>query len=176
MPHTIYDSRPETPEAKMLQFIREKFPKVPITKIPRRHFNLTDGMDLLKQYASTQYDNVRRSVESKYYALTAVSGLMKYLQYVFSLVFIEQSLKLTFETKFGHMLIGNSVFNHCRHCNRLKNNNFSPLQTSTAATALNYYRPCHRWPNRKQTNVRRFSHWWTIATLKLANERCVLAS
>lgn len=103
----MFDARPETPEAKLLKFIREQFPNFKIVKIPRRHFSDADGMDMLKKFCSDKYDSVRQSVESKYYALSAVAGLLKYLAHFYNINFIEQSLKIEFETKYGHMLIGN---------------------------------------------------------------------
>lgn len=106
VPHTIYDARPETVEAKMLQFVRLQFPAFNILKIPRRHFNNADGKELLTKHCSENYDSLRRSIEQKYYALSAVSGLLKYLEHVFAIHFIERSLKLVFTSKFAHMLIG----------------------------------------------------------------------
>lgn len=106
LPHTIFDARPETPDAKLLKFVREQFPNFNISKIPRRHFSDADGLELLNKYCSPKYESVKQSIESKYYALSAVAGLLKYLEHFYNINFIERSLKLEFETKYGHMLIG----------------------------------------------------------------------
>lgn len=106
VPHTIYDAKPETSDGKLVKFIREEFPKIVIEKVPRRHFIESDGMDLLKRYCSDKYDYVKEEVASKYYALSAVSGLLKTLQYIHGINWKENSLKLDFETKFAHMQIG----------------------------------------------------------------------
>lgn len=106
VPHTIYDAKPETCDGKLIKFIREEFPKLSLTKVPRRHFNETDGMEMIKKYCSEKYNFAKEEVESKYYALSAASGLLKYLQFVHNVFFKENGLKLEVETKFAHMQIG----------------------------------------------------------------------
>lgn len=109
LPHTIYDAKPETSDGKLVKFIREEFPKLCITKVPRRHFSESDGMDLIKKYCSDKYNYVKEEVNSKYYALSAVCGLLKYLQFIHNIYFKENGLKLEFEMKFAHMQIGKKI-------------------------------------------------------------------
>lgn len=89
-----------------MKFIREEFPKLFIRKLPRRHFNEAQGMELIKKYGSDKYNYVKEEMTAKYYALAAASALLKYLQFVHNIFFKENSLKLDFETKFAHMQIG----------------------------------------------------------------------
>lgn len=63
-------------------------------------------MDLIKKYCSDKYNYIKEEVALKYYALSAASGLLKYLQFVHSVYFKENGLKLDLETKFAHMQIG----------------------------------------------------------------------
>lgn len=106
VPDTIYDAKSETSDGKLMKFIREEFPKLSIIKLPRRHFNEAQGMELLKKYGSDKYNYVKEEIAAKYYALAAGSALLKYLQYVHNIFFKENGLKLDFETKFAHMQIG----------------------------------------------------------------------
>lgn len=106
LPQTIFDAKPETAEGKLMKYLREQFPLINIIKLPRRHFSNNDGIDLINKYCSTKYDHVKKTITAKYYALTAVAGLLKYLQHFFNVNFKENSLKLEFDTKYGHMLIG----------------------------------------------------------------------
>lgn len=110
VPDTIYLAKPETIDGKLVKFIREEFPKLPIIKVPRRHFNETDGMNLIDKYCSDKYNYIKAEVTSKYYALSATSGLIKYLQFVHNIYFKENGVKLDFETKFAHMQIGEKIF------------------------------------------------------------------
>lgn len=110
VPHTIYDAKPETTDGKLVKFIREEFPKLPLIRVPRRHFSETDGMDLIKKYCSDKYNYIKEEVASKYYALSAGSGLLKYLQFKYHIYFKENGVKLEFETKFAHMQIGEWCF------------------------------------------------------------------
>lgn len=106
LPHTTYDAKPETAEGKLVKFLREEFPKQNIAKVPRRHFNNADGMELVKKFCSDKYNYAKDAVAGKYYALSAASGLIKYLQFVHNIYFMDNSLKLDFDTKYAHMQIG----------------------------------------------------------------------
>lgn len=106
VPDTIYDAKSESSDGKLMKFIREEFPKLSIIKLPRRHFNEAQGMELIKKYGSDKYNYVKEEIAAKYYALAAGSALLKYLQYVHNIFFKENGLKLDFETKFAHMQIG----------------------------------------------------------------------
>lgn len=106
VPQTVFDARTESTDAKLMQYIREQFPNFAVNKIPRRHFSDTDGLDMLNKYCSPKYDNIKPTVTSKYYALSALSALLKYLEHFFSVNFVWNTLKVEFEAKYGHMLIG----------------------------------------------------------------------
>lgn len=106
IPHTIYEAKPETTDGKLIKFIREEYPKLPIEKVVRRHFSETEGIDMIKKYCSEKYRYVKEEVATKYYALSAASALLKYLHHACYIIFKENSLKLEFETKFAHMQIG----------------------------------------------------------------------
>lgn len=110
VPHTIYEAKPETSDGKLVKFIREEFPKLPIIKVSRHHFSETDGMDVIKKYCSDKYNYIKEELKSKYYALSATAGLLKYLQFIENIYFKENGLKLEFETKFAHMQIGKMFF------------------------------------------------------------------
>lgn len=106
VPHTIYDARRDTPDAKLLKSIRDQFPRFNILKIPRRHFNNDEGMEYLQKYCLNRYQHIKQSTETKYYAVSAVAALLKYLQYFHCVKFLDQSLQVEVETKYAHMLIG----------------------------------------------------------------------
>lgn len=106
VPQTIYDAKPETADGKLMKYLREQFPMFNIIKIPRRHFSDTDGIELITKYCLQKYQHIKQSILTKYYALSAISGLLKYLEHFLHVNFKDNSLKLEFETKYGHMLIG----------------------------------------------------------------------
>lgn len=110
LPHTIYDAKPETTDGKLVKFIREEFPKLGLVKVPRRHFSETEGIDFITKYCSDKYNYIKDEIKTKYYALSAASGLFKYLQFICYIYFKENSLKLEFQTKFAHMQIGENRF------------------------------------------------------------------
>lgn len=110
VPQTIFDAKPETADGKLIKYLREQFPTFAVIKIPRRNFSDTDGTELINKYCSKKFNHAIQSISSKYYALSAVAGLMKYLQHSIHVSFRENSLKLEFETKYGHLLMGKYSF------------------------------------------------------------------
>lgn len=106
VPQTLFEARAETAEGKLMKYLREEFPSLCVVKIPRRHFSDTDGMDLITKYASKKFAYIIQTIASKYYALSAIAALVKYLQHSLHVNFRESSLKLEFETKYGHLLMG----------------------------------------------------------------------
>lgn len=106
VPQTIFDARPETADGKLIKYLREQFPSFAVIKIPRRNFSDTDGIELINKYCSKKFSHTIQSISSKYYALSAVAGLMKFLLHSIHVNFRENSLKLEFDTKYGHLLMG----------------------------------------------------------------------
>lgn len=89
-----------------MKFLSEVYPANIFVKVPRRHFAESDGNDFVTKYCSDKYNFVKEAITTKYYALSAVAGLSKYLQYIHNVFFKENSLKLEFGTKYAHMQIG----------------------------------------------------------------------
>lgn len=106
VPQTIFDAKPETADGKLMKYLREQFPHFSVIKIPRRNFSDTAGLELINKYVSKKFSHVIQSNASKYYAMSAVAGLMKYLLHSAHVSFRENSLKLEFGTKYGHLLMG----------------------------------------------------------------------
>lgn len=106
LPHTIHEAKPETADGKLMKFLSEVYPANIFVKVPRRHFAESDGNDFVTKYCSDKYNFVKEAITTKYYALSAVAGLSKYLQYIHNVFFKENSLKLEFGTKYAHMQIG----------------------------------------------------------------------
>lgn len=105
VPNTLYDAAAESMDGKLLKYIREQFPYLNIIRVPRRHFNDKDGLELIQKFCSEKHKDIKELITTKYYALSAVSGLLKYLEYSMNLCFVKNSLKLDFNAKYGHMLI-----------------------------------------------------------------------
>lgn len=106
VPQTVFDAKPETADGKLLKYMREQFPSFAVIKIPRRNFSDTDGIELINKYCSKKFSHAIQSISSKYYALSAAAGLLKYLLHSVHVSFRENSLKLEFDTKYGHLLMG----------------------------------------------------------------------
>lgn len=110
VPHTIYDAKPEMADGKLMKYLREQFPLFDVIKIPRRNFTDIDGTAFINKYCSPKFHHIMQSITSKYYALSALAGLVRYLLYSAHVHFRENSLKLEFDTKYGHLLMGEFQF------------------------------------------------------------------
>lgn len=107
VPQTIHDARIESIEGKLMKYLRDQFPTMNFIKIPRRHFSDSDGIQLIRKFCAKNCEHSIDSFSTKYYALSSVAALLKYLQFSLHLNFGEKSLKIEFEMKFGHLLMGN---------------------------------------------------------------------
>lgn len=112
LPHTIFEAKPETSDGKLMKYLREYFPYGSFVKVPRRHYSDSDGLYQLNLYCSEKYQYEKSGITTKYYALAAVAGLFKFLQFIHKIYFKEHSLRLEFGTKYAHMQIGKIVWRH----------------------------------------------------------------
>ncbi|XP_076757230.1 mutS protein homolog 4 [Xylocopa sonorina] len=77
--------------------ITDKFPGIEITAISRIHFNDTIGFERVKSLCNAEYSSVELFIKQKYYALAAVSALLKYVEYVQHVVYTPKSMKIEFQ-------------------------------------------------------------------------------
>lgn len=172
VPQTIFDAKPETADGKLIKYLREQFPMFPVIKIPRRNFSDTDGNQFINKYCSKKFNHVIQLISSKYYALSAVAGLMKYLLHSVHVNFRENSLKLEFDTKYGHLLMGkceqySSEF-VVRH--RIRFTIFSIFETSKRPTRWSCWAVAVaiEW----KIFICHCTTYWISASHRLGSERC----
>ncbi|CAL7940902.1 unnamed protein product [Xylocopa violacea] len=77
--------------------IVDKFPGIEVTAISRIHFNDTIGFERVKSLCNSEYSSVELFIKQKYYALAAVSALLKYVEYVQHVVYTPKSMKIEFQ-------------------------------------------------------------------------------
>ncbi|VDN04074.1 unnamed protein product [Thelazia callipaeda] len=80
----------------LLELIRSTYPEVEITMISRRYFNDVKGIELLQQLSSQESSNLTSEVFKKYYCMAAAAALIKYVEYIQSIFFAQNSLKVTY--------------------------------------------------------------------------------
>lgn len=97
------------PFPKLVEYIQENFPHIPIVPVQRRHFNDKNGKELINKYCSTQSKNLQQIIVRKYYALAAASAVLSYLKTVNMLMFGKSCLKLNYQTKHNGLMMDNST-------------------------------------------------------------------
>lgn len=92
--------------SKLYLYIKHTYPDVPIRAVPRRQFNDKKALEIIDHIHNPKYRSVRDMIAKKYYALTATSALLQYLEYIMNYNFAPNSLKIRYESKYGCMTIG----------------------------------------------------------------------
>ncbi|KAL0275351.1 UNVERIFIED_CONTAM: hypothetical protein PYX00_003220 [Menopon gallinae] len=91
--------------SKLYIDIRERFPAVTVTSVQRRHFNETTGVDLINQYGSPESASVMVLLRDKFYALSAASALIKYVEFTQNILFAPRSMKVEYQGTEDTMII-----------------------------------------------------------------------
>lgn len=92
--------------SKLYTDIRSRFPTVPLTSVQRRHFSETIGIELIKQYCSSESASVMVLLRDKFYALSAAAALIKYVEYTQNVRLALRSVKVEYQGTEDTMIIG----------------------------------------------------------------------
>lgn len=95
--------------SKLYLYIKHTYPDVPIRAVPRRQFNDKKALEIIDHIHNSKYQSIRNMIAKKYYALTASSALLQYLEYILNYSFAPNSLKIRYESKYGCMTIGKDI-------------------------------------------------------------------
>jgi DNA mismatch repair protein MSH4 len=101
LPKTIENS-------KLALAIKDEFPNIQISFIPRKFFNETKGNIMLKQLAMKESSAIESEVSKKYLCVSATAALIDYVEYIQSVTFATQSIKFLYKPLTGHLLIDSS--------------------------------------------------------------------
>ncbi|XP_054269592.1 mutS protein homolog 4-like isoform X2 [Macrosteles quadrilineatus] len=95
VPNTFIDTQEKN---KLFTLIHETFPQVLITTVQRRHFSDNIGLQLVQSLCLTEYANVEMVVRQKFYALSATSALLKYIEFQKNKIFMPKSLRIEYHS------------------------------------------------------------------------------
>ncbi|KAM0752833.1 hypothetical protein T439DRAFT_299108 [Meredithblackwellia eburnea MCA 4105] len=138
-------------EASMLvQSIQDAWGETPIIPVDRRHWNDQAGFEFVTQLIIRDQERTATilGLKSKYYALSAVAAMFKYLQSQRGVTFPPESLKMTFAPLEGTCLIDSETAAHLelvanlvnkkskQHLLGLLNHCFTPMGTRLMRTNI----------------------------------------
>ncbi|XP_037047963.1 mutS protein homolog 4-like [Bradysia coprophila] len=109
MPQALINS---SNSSKLYLYIKHTYPDVPIRAVPRRQFNDRTALEIIDHIHNTKYKSIRDMIAKKYYALTASSALLQYLECIMNCSFAQNSLKIRYESKYGCMTIDLDTSHH----------------------------------------------------------------
>ncbi|XP_053729471.1 mutS protein homolog 4 isoform X2 [Synchiropus splendidus] len=83
--------------SKLFNLITQNFQGVAFTAIRRKYFNEKKGLEYIQQLCTPEFDTVLMEVQMKYYCLSAVAALLKYLEFSQNSLYPAKSLKVVFK-------------------------------------------------------------------------------
>ncbi|KAJ3129702.1 MutS protein msh4 [Nowakowskiella sp. JEL0407] len=91
-------------KSTLCELVEEKIGKV--SPVLRKYFNVESGMQMVNQFSLKEdISTLLVAVKNKYYCLSALSALLKYVETSLNMLFCNHSLRIRFETDDGIMLI-----------------------------------------------------------------------
>ncbi len=72
---------------KLYDDICEQFPSANVNQIHRKYFSESRGLQTVKHLCAAEYNSVELQLKHKYYALSAAYCLLKYVEFVQSIIY-----------------------------------------------------------------------------------------
>ncbi|KAE8739731.1 hypothetical protein FOCC_FOCC014775, partial [Frankliniella occidentalis] len=94
IPNTFVDSSQPN---KLYSLLEEKFPFTNMTKVQRRLFRDSDGLEKVQNLCLPENSSCQLVVQDRFYALAAAAALLKYVEYVQNVIFAAHSLKVEYQ-------------------------------------------------------------------------------
>ncbi|CAO3606962.1 unnamed protein product [Cunninghamella echinulata] len=92
--------------SKLIELVEQHFSHITVISLPRKYFNEEDGLQYINHYGIEENITVLLPViRSKYYCLTSVSSLFKYLEDSNSWTYLQHTIKFTYQSVEGTMMI-----------------------------------------------------------------------
>ncbi|XP_059482912.1 mutS protein homolog 4-like isoform X2 [Neocloeon triangulifer] len=102
LPNTFCDGSSNT---KLFDCIREQYPNITITTVQRRHFSDVQGLESIKKFCVPEMASLEIVVQNKFFALSAASALLKYVEFLQNIMFAPKSLSIQYQGSQNTMLI-----------------------------------------------------------------------
>ncbi|CAG2192302.1 unnamed protein product [Mytilus edulis] len=86
MPNTACESGNMT---KLFTLVNDQFVNTSLSAVQRKYFNEARGIQYVKQLCVPEFSTVEMEVTSKYYCLAAAAALVKYVEFIQNIVFVD---------------------------------------------------------------------------------------
>ncbi|KAJ1530742.1 hypothetical protein ONE63_005597 [Megalurothrips usitatus] len=94
VPHTFVDTNQPN---KLYNLLEEKFAFVSMTKVQRRLFRDSEGLEKVQSLCLPEYSSCQLILKDRFYALAAAAALLKYVEFVQNVIFAAHSLKVEYQ-------------------------------------------------------------------------------
>nr|NP_001358430.1 mutS protein homolog 4-like [Diachasma alloeum] len=85
--------------------IKTHFPTVEITEISRIHWKAVTGLERIQTHCTNEFSSIELIVKPKYYALSAVCTLFKYIESIQHVVYTQNSVRFEYQAAQNAMMI-----------------------------------------------------------------------
>ncbi|RWS03284.1 mutS protein 4-like protein [Dinothrombium tinctorium] len=86
----------DTTSSVLYNLLRQYFPQIHVVGVERKFFNETVGSNYVRRLCSSNYEALEVRLQNKFYALSAVAGLIRYIEHIQSIFFVDKSLKIVY--------------------------------------------------------------------------------
>ncbi|NP_001153243.1 mutS homolog 4 [Nasonia vitripennis] len=87
------------------QIIKSQFKNINITAVPAIHFSALVGWDLIQAYCTNNAYSIQQVLKKRFYALSAVSALIKYIVSIQNIIYAPNTVKIEFRNNYNFAVI-----------------------------------------------------------------------
>ncbi|XP_039597804.1 mutS protein homolog 4 [Polypterus senegalus] len=120
--------------SKLFGLIVENFKNIAFTAVQRKYFSEGKGLEYIQHLCAPEFSTVIMEVQAKYYCLSAVAALLKYIEFMQKSVYAPKSLKVIFRGSEQTTMIDSTSARNLE----LVVNNKDPRSEHTLLGVLNY--------------------------------------
>ncbi|KAG0231804.1 MutS protein msh4 [Actinomortierella wolfii] len=113
----------ETKVSKLTKCIKDSFPNVVITPLPRRYFNDAQGLEYIQQYIVPESSSTLLvGIQTKYFCLAATAALVKHIETSRNALFLNHSIRFKYQGCHGSMLVDHATARNLELAVNMSNN------------------------------------------------------
>ncbi|KAK9888019.1 hypothetical protein WA026_000303 [Henosepilachna vigintioctopunctata] len=135
VPMTFVDS---ATQSRLIEKVKEQFPLINCTAVKRNTYNKASGMEYVQELCVPSLNSVLLVLQHRYYALTAASALLKFLQNNLNIFYAGGSIKIDYQESEGYAIIDISTADRLELVSSTR-----PFQASKYSTLFGVLNGCY---------------------------------
>ncbi|KAL3273960.1 hypothetical protein HHI36_015383 [Cryptolaemus montrouzieri] len=125
-------------QSRFVEKVKDQFPDVNYTYVRRNTYNKASGMEYVQELCIPSMNSVLLVLQHKYYALTAASALLRFLQGNLNIFYASGSIRIDYQESEGYAIIDVSTADRLELVSSTK-----PLQATKYSTLFGVLNNCY---------------------------------